>query len=88
MNHANVTLSHQAYARVLRVLADLAEDLSLTPSALGAAQQALTAPGLLNVFAAFSPEPLNDEDILTAIDAASVAVRTFVTARGTMSGQK
>ena len=87
-NHAQVTLSHQAYARVLRVLADLAEDLSLSPSALGAAQQALTAPGMLDVFAAFTSAPMTDADILNAIDATSVAVRSFVAARKVPAGQR
>jgi transcriptional regulator with XRE-family HTH domain len=80
-NHGTVTLSRQAYARVLRVLADLAEDLSLSPEALGAAQQALTAPGMLDVFAAFKSGPMTDADVLNAIDATSVAVRSFVSGR-------
>ena len=88
MNHASVTLSGQAYARVLRVLADLAEELSLPPATLGSAQQALTAPGLLDVFAAFSPEPLTENDVLAAIDAAGVAVRSFVSARRRSAGQR
>jgi len=88
MNHAGVTLSSQAYARVLRVLADLAEELSLPPATLGSAQQALTAPGLLDVFAAFSPEPLTENDVLAAIDAAGVAVRSFVSARRRSAGQR
>jgi transcriptional regulator with XRE-family HTH domain len=87
-NHGSATLSHQAYARVLRVLADLAEDLSLSPSALGAAQQALTAPGMLDVFAAFTQAPMTDADVLNAIDATSVAVRSFVSARKAGGGQK
>jgi transcriptional regulator with XRE-family HTH domain len=88
MNHASVTLSGQAYARVLRVLADLAEELSLPPATLGSAQQALTAPGLLDVFAAFSPEPLTNDDVLAAIDAAGVAVRSFVSGRRRSAGQR
>jgi transcriptional regulator with XRE-family HTH domain len=78
MNHASVTLSSQAYARILRVLADLSEDLSLAPSTVGAAQHALTAPGLFDVFAAFTGGPLTDDDILRTIDAASIAVRSFI----------
>jgi transcriptional regulator with XRE-family HTH domain len=81
VNHGTVTLSHQAYARVLRVLADLAEDLSLSPEALGAAQQALTAPAMLDVFAAFKSGPMTDADVLNAIDATGVAVRSFVSGR-------
>jgi len=80
-NHTSVTLSHQAYARMLRVLADLAEDLSLSPSARVAAQQALTSPAMLNVFAAFKSGPMTDADVINAIDATSVAVRSFVSGR-------
>ena len=80
-NHAGATLSHQAYARVLRVLADLADDLSLSPSALVAAQQALTAPAMLDVFAAFKSGPMTDADVISAIDATSVAVRSFISGR-------
>ena len=83
-----MTLSHRAYARVLRVLADLAEDLSLSPAALGAAQQALTAPGMLDVFAAFKSGPMTDADVLKAIDATSVAVRSFVSGGRSASSQK
>jgi len=86
-NHAGMTLSRQAYARVLRVLADLADDLSLSPSALVAAQQALTAPAMLNVFAAFKSGPMTDADVINAIDATSMAVRSFVSGRKA-SGQK
>ena len=80
-NHVGTTLSHQAYARVLRVLADLAEDLSLSPSALVAAQQALTAPAMLDVFAAFKSGPMTNADVINAIDATSAAVRSFVSGR-------
>jgi len=80
-NHVGTTLSHQAYARVLRVLADLADDLALSPSALVAAQQALTAPAMLDVFAAFKSGPMTDADVINAIDATSAAVRSFVSGR-------
>ncbi len=80
-NHVGATLSHQAYARVLRVLADLADDLSLSPAALVAAQQALTAPAMFDVFAAFKSGPMTDADVINAIDATSAAVRSFVSGR-------
>jgi len=85
---SGVTLSNQAYARVLRVLADLADDLSLSPAALVAAQQALTAPAMLGVFAAFKSGPMSDADVISAIDATSAAIRTFVSGRKASAGQR
>lgn len=81
LDHAEVALSGAAYARVLRVLAGLAEELSLPASALAAAQQVLTAPTLFDVFAAFTPDGLTDADKLAAIDATGVALRSFLSAR-------
>ena len=88
LNRPGVTLSNQAYARVLRVLADLAEDLSLSPTALVAAQQALTAPAMLDVFAAFKSGPMTDADVISAIDATSAAVRSFMSGRRASAGQR
>ena len=55
VEHRRGSLSGAAYARGLRVLARVAEDLSLPASKLTAAQQALAATGLLDFFAAFAP---------------------------------
>jgi hypothetical protein len=81
VEHRGVALSGAAYARVLRVLAGLAEGLSLPASTLTAVRQALAAPGLLDVFAAFVPGGMTDADRLAAVDATGVAVRSFLSAR-------
>jgi transcriptional regulator with XRE-family HTH domain len=77
---AGVTLSGRAYAHALRVLAALAEELPLPTSAFGAAQRAITAPGFLDVFAAFGSGPLLEDDVVRAISATGAAVRAFVSA--------
>ena len=75
------SVPQQLYARSLRVLADLAEQTPLPPSRLAAAQEALTAPELFQLFAAFSPQPLSDDDMLAVVDSAGDAVRSFMAAR-------
>lgn len=74
-------LPQQAYAKALRVLADIADETPLPPSKLAAAHAALTDPGLLKLFEAFSSGPMSTEDIVAAIDSAGVAVRSFVANR-------
>jgi hypothetical protein len=66
---------------VLRVLADVADKVPLTAETLNAAQQALLAPALIDVFAAFKPGPMSDEDINAAYDATGAAVVGFVERR-------
>lgn len=74
-------LPYGAYVRALRVLADIAEQIPLTAERLAAAQRALTAPELLQLFAAVSQRPLTEDDILAAVDSAGVAVRSYVASR-------
>lgn len=74
-------LPRGVYSRVLRVLADIADDVSLTPASIAAAQQALTAPAFFDVFAAFASPPLSEDDMNAAIDAAGAAVKLFINRR-------
>lgn len=68
-------------SNVLRVLADVADKVPLTAETLTAAQQALLAPALIDVFAAFKTGPMSDEDINAAYDATGAAVVGFVERR-------
>jgi transcriptional regulator with XRE-family HTH domain len=68
-------------SKVLRVLADVADKVPLTPETLNAAQRALLAPALIDVFAAFKSGPMSDEDINAAFDATGAAVVGFVERR-------
>jgi transcriptional regulator with XRE-family HTH domain len=68
-------------SKVLRVLADVADRVPLTTETLNAAQQALLAPALIDVFAAFKVGPMSDEDINAAYDATGAAVVGFVERR-------
>ena len=68
-------------SKVLRVLADVADKVPLTAETLTAAQQALLAPALIDVFAAFKTGPMSDEDINAAYDATGAAVVGFVERR-------
>lgn len=74
-------LPHGAYVRALRVLADIAEQTALPPESLAAAHRALTAPELLQLFAAVNQGPLTDDDIFAAVESAGVAMRSYVIAR-------
>jgi hypothetical protein len=69
-------------SKVLRVLADVADKVPLTPETLNAAQRALMAPAFIDVFAAFKSGPMSDEDINAAFDATGAAVVGFVERRG------
>ena len=69
-------------SKVLRVLADVADKVPLTPETLNAAQRALLAPAFIDVFAAFKSGPMSDEDINAAFDATGAAVVGFVERRG------
>jgi transcriptional regulator with XRE-family HTH domain len=80
-NGEGLQLPRRVYARVFRLLADLAEHSELAPEQLAGAQRALTAPGLMQVFASLSSAPLSEGDAVAAIDAAAVAVQTFVASR-------
>lgn len=79
-------LPRRAYARVFRLLADLADQNELSLAELAGAQRALTDPALLGVFAAMTSSPLSEDDSVAIIDAAAAAVRTFVTGRRRATG--
>ena len=68
-------------SKVLRVLADVADKVPLTPETLNAAQRALLAPALIDLFAAFKSGPMSDDDINAAYDATGAAVVGFVERR-------
>jgi DNA-binding XRE family transcriptional regulator len=68
-------------SKVLRVLADVADRVPLTPETLNAAQRALLAPALIDIFATFKSGPMSDEDINAAFDATGAAVVGFVERR-------
>jgi hypothetical protein len=76
-------LSRRVYGHVFRLLADLAEQTDLGSSELDAAREALTSPALFRVFVPFAPDPdgMSEDDVIAAVDAASVAVRSFVASR-------
>jgi transcriptional regulator with XRE-family HTH domain len=81
-------VSRRVYGRVFRLLADLADQTNLSPTQLVGVQRALTAPALLGVFTPLNDGPHEEDDVLAAIDAAAVAVRTYVASRRVASAQK
>jgi transcriptional regulator with XRE-family HTH domain len=78
---AGASADRAIVSKVLRVLADVADKVPLTPETLNAAQRALLAPALIDVFAAFKSGPMSDEDINAAYDATGAAVVGFVQRR-------
>jgi transcriptional regulator with XRE-family HTH domain len=74
-------VSRRVYGRVFRLLADLADQMDLSPKQLVNVQRALTSPALIGVFTNLSDEPHDESDVLAAVDAAAVAVRTYVAGR-------
>jgi len=74
-------LPRRAYSRVLRVLADLAERSEFSPSQLASLQGAMTAPALMDVFAALTPQTMSEDDYVAAIDATAAAVQAYLSAQ-------